>query len=174
MSTITFKQHMMLEEMGFTKQDLKEVAIVPILPYIFAAYRLQRALRNANTGIKYMNRSQSLKMADEFIGPPKPVRFGDPEFVGPGPSTLMRPSRFRNFAKQINMDPDVLAGILGGVIGLLVFILVFTLRKEIAAVAKIIAKKLKELYGSTKIKFKKALDNAEEKKLEKALIKQVG
>ena len=43
MSTITFKQHMMLEEMGFTKEDLKEAAIISILPYIFAAYRLQRA-----------------------------------------------------------------------------------------------------------------------------------
>ena len=173
MSTLTFKQHMMLEEMGFTKEDLNESFFVTIAPYIFAAYRLQRALRNANTGIKYMNRSQSIKMADEFIGPPRPVRFGDPDFVGPGPGTLMRPNRFRNFAKQINMDPENLAMILGGTLAVLVLILVFTLRKEIAAVVRYIAKKLKEIYGKSKVKFKKALDNAEEKKLEKALIKQV-
>ena len=105
MSTLTFKQHMMLEEMGFTKEDLNESFFVTIAPYIFAAYRLQRALRNASTGIKYMNRSQSIKMADEFIGPPRPVRFGDPDFVGPGPGTLMRPNRFRNFAKSINITP---------------------------------------------------------------------
>ena len=120
-----------------------------------------------------MNRSQSIKMADEFIGPPRPVRFGDPDFVGPGPGTLMRPNRFRNFAKSINMDPEKLGMILGGSLAVLVLILVFTLRKEIAAVVRYIAKKLKEIYGKSKAVFKKALDNAEEKKLEKALIKQV-
>ena len=173
MSTITFKQHMMLEEMGFNKEDLKESFLVTIAPYIFAAYRLQRALRNASTGIKYMNRSQSIKMADEFIGPPKPYRFGDPDFVGPGPGTMMKTNRLNNLAKQLNMDPENLGMILGGSLAVLVLILAFTARKQIAAVARYIAKKLKQIYGKTKAVFKKALSKAEEKKLEKALAKQV-
>jgi hypothetical protein len=164
---------MMLEEMGFNKEDLKESFFVTIAPYIFAAYRLQRALRNASTGIKYMNRSQSIRMTDQFIGPPKPYRFGDPDFVGPGPGTMMKTNRLNNLAKQLNMDPENLGMILGGSLAVLVLILAFTVRREIAAVVKYVVKKLKEVYGKTKAVFKKALSKAEEKKLEKALAKQV-
>ena len=173
MSVITLKEHMMLEEMGFTKEDLKESFFVTIAPYVFAAYRVGRMLRNSNSAIKYMNRSQSTRMVDDFIGPPKPYRFGDPDFVGPGPGTMMKTNRLNNLAKNLNMDPENLGMILGGSLAVLVLILAFTVRKQIAAVARYIAKKLKEIYGKTKAVFKKALSKAEEKKLEKALVKQV-
>ena len=173
MSVITFKEHIMLEEMGFTKEDLKESYLAVVIPYVVAAYRVGRLLRNSNSAIKYMNRSQSTRMVDDFIGPPKPYRFGDPDFVGPGPGTMMKTNRLNNLAKQLQMDPENLGMILGGSLAVLVLILAFTVRKQIAAVARYIAKKLKEVYGKAKVKFKKVLDKIEQKKLEKELAKQV-
>ena len=174
MQVVTFKEYRELEEAGFCKEDLQEAGVFAAIPYILIAVRAGRALRNANKGLKLMDKTAATKMADDFMGPPKPVRFGDIDFVGPpGPNTLVRPSRFRNFAKQINMDPDLLANLLGGAIGLLVLILAFTMRRHIASVAKYILKMLKDIYGTCKVKFKKALDTREEQRLEKALIKQV-
>jgi uncharacterized membrane protein YgaE (UPF0421/DUF939 family) len=85
----------------------------------------------------------------------------------------MKTNRLNNLAKQLNMDPENLGMILGGSLAVLVLILAFTARKQIAAVARYIAKKLKQIYGKSKAVFKKALSKAEEKKLEKALAKQV-
>ena len=173
MQVVTFKEYRELEEAGFNKEDLQEAGVFAAIPYILMAVRAGRALRNANKGLKLMDKSAAIKMADDFMGPPKPVRFGDTDFIGPGPKTLVRPSRFRKFAESLNMDPDMLANLLGGAIGLLVLILAFTMRRHIASVAKYIVKMLKDIYGKGKVKFKKALDRREEQRLEKALIKQV-
>ena len=170
---ITFNEYRQLEEAGFTKQDLQEVAIIPAVPYILSALRIGRALRKANKGIKFMRASDAMRVADDFVGPPKPYRFGDPDFIGPGPQTAVRTSKFRNFAKQINMDPDMLGDIIGGVVALLVLILAFTQRKHMARVAKYILNKFKDLIGTGKAKFKKYLDDKKTKQLEKELIKQV-
>ena len=159
---MTFKEHAQLDE-GL------------INPFTFRlAMGVQKIISNSNKGYKYYNATKAkdvvngvFKSTDDFTGPPTSL-FINSLKNKPGPNTIIRGERLRNFFKTMNISEDIIGYIiafLAGAATVILLILIFTAAKHIKNTISYVNTKYKGLKG----KFKKEVDDKDIKIIGKTL-----